>query len=221
MTDPTPNLVLTYSPQDANLAGRLEKDLQAANFTVQPVLSGERRDILIALISPAGSVDQSVQNTIIQALDNGQHIIPLLIGPAMLPKLINHLKSLDFGQGYPLNALLDRIAAVSSPDAGLPLKVLTPSARRKNSSTAYWLAILAVIWFVIGIVAVGVFGIQMPADEYNNVDTEVAATINVYVDQNLPRSTEDAINFPATIQAAPTAQRPFLIATATAMAAPK
>jgi hypothetical protein len=39
-----------------------------------------------------------------------------------------------------------------------------------------------------------------------------------YVRANLPHTTQEAQNFPATIQAAPAAQRPFLIATSTAMA---
>ncbi len=219
-TIPTPNLVLAYSSQDAALAVHLEKDLQAKGYATKTELTPDRQNVLIVLLSPNSTVDTTVQETITQALDNGQHIIPLQIGMIMMPKLINHLQAINFSDRYPLNALLERIAYVTSPEAKLPLKVLTPAARKANRSTGYWLAILAIIWFIIGIIAVGVFGIQEPQDEFNNVDTEVAATIGVYLELNLPHTTQEAENFPATLQAAPTAQLPFLIATATAMVAP-
>jgi hypothetical protein len=38
------------------------------------------------------------------------------------------------------------------------------------------------------------------------------------LETNQPRSTQDAGHFPATVQAAPTGQRPLLIGTATAIA---
>ncbi len=214
-------LVLAYAAQDAALASRLEKDLQAKGYTFKSELSSDSHDMLIALISPASTADKMVEKSIIQALDSVQHIIPVQVATAPLPKLIDHLKPVDFTAAYALDALVEQITTLSSPDARRPLKVLTPSVRRANRGTASWLAILAVIWFIIGIVLVGFYGIQAPREEYNNIDTEVAATIEGYVRQNLPHSTEEAINFPATVQAAPTSQRPLLIATATAMVAPQ
>jgi hypothetical protein len=217
----TATLVLAYSQQDAALAGRLEKDLRDRGYVIKAELSPNTHDVLIALISSVSNADSSTQAAIIQALDSAHHVIPVQVTPAPLPALISHLSALDFSNGYPLNALLERINTATSPDARLPLKVLTPSVRRANRSTGTWLAILAVIWFIIGIVMVGFFGIQAPREEYNGIDTEVAATIDAYLSANLPHTTEEAAHFPATLQAAPTAQRPYLEATATAMVAPK
>jgi hypothetical protein len=119
--------------------------------------------------------------------------------------------------GYNLVELEKRILQhLSSSNATLPLKVLTPTVIRKNRNYGYWLALIVIIWFIFGVILVGFFGIQAPRDEYNNVNTQAAATIQGYLRRNQPHTTEDAVNFPATVQAAPTAQRPFLIATATA-----
>ena len=216
----TPTLVLAYAQDDAALGSRLEKDLQAKGWTIQPKLAADTANILIVFID---------------GLDRLLQIIPVQSASAPLPKLIDHLQMVNFVEGYPLEALLERINIAASPNAPRPLKVLTPTRKKNNRGTAMWLVIhtgapnlgllwlviLAVIWFIIGVVGVGIFKIQAPVEEYNGVDTEVAATIQQYLSTNIPHSTEDAINFPATVQAAPTAQQPLLIATATAMAKPK
>lgn len=212
-------LAITYSADDSNLAKRLSTDLKANGQLVsESPLSGTEH-ILIVLNSPSSNMDVEVQNRIAGALDNGQHIVLILAQAAKIPKLIDHLKPLDFTTGYPINTLVEQITHLSSSNAGVPLKVLTPAARMKNRNVGYWLFALALVWFILGVVLVGVFGIQAPREEYNTINTEVAATIMVIIDENLPRSTVEAENFQATVQAAPTAQRPLLVATATALAA--
>lgn len=209
-------LTLAYIQKDAALAARLQKDLEAAGQTVTADLQPGLANILIVLVSPTSVTDTAVKASIVQALDNTQHIIPVLTAPTVLPKMIDHLQPLDFSTGYPFSTLTEQIAILSAPGARLPLKVRTPSVNARNRGTAVWLVIFAVISFIVGIVLVGFYGIQAPREEYNGVDTEVAATVQMYLRTNIPRSTEDAINFPATVQAAPTSQRPFLVETATA-----
>lgn len=212
-------LTVIQAAADAKLAERIKGDLRQAGYALQEVVSERREDMLIAVISPAANSDAAVQEGLIRALDGGQHIIPVIASPTALPKLIDHLAAVDFSKGYDLGALKGRITALSAPDAGLPMKVLTPRVREKNRGVGYWLAALALVWFILGLILVGIFGIQAPQEEYNTIATELGATVNAYVERNLPHSTQDAANFPATIQAAPTAQRPLLIATATARAA--
>jgi hypothetical protein len=211
-------LAIAYAPENAALAERIQKDLvtKGCEFTssLQPGLG----NLLIVLISSAAKADSAVQAIIVQALDNGQHIVPIQVDNGSLPKLIDHLEPISFAGKYNLSELEHQIQKLSSPDAGLPLKVLTPKAQQKNRKFAYWLAVLAIIWFILGVILVGFFGVQAPREEYDNIDTEVAGTIQFYLSQNIPRTTEDAANFPVTVQAAPTAQRPYLIATATEMA---
>jgi hypothetical protein len=212
-------LTVIHTAADTNLAERIKADLQKAGYSLHEMVSERREDMLIALISPAADSDAAVQEALIKALDAGQHIVPVIASPAALPKLIDHLPVVDFSKGYNLAVLKARIEALSASDAGLPMKVLTPRTRQKNRNVGYWLAALALVWFIAGLILVGIFGIQAPQEEYNTIATEVGATVNAYVERNLPHTTQEAANFPATIQAAPTAQRPLLIATATARAA--
>jgi len=202
-------LTISYAPSDAELAKRIQQDLQSASAG----------NILIALISPESNADRDVQLAIEKACDASQHIIPVIVKTASLPKLINHLSALDFTESYNRQALLDRVAELSAPGIKPPLKVRTPKVIASNRGYGYLLAILAIVWFIVGIVLVGFGGIQAPREEYNNIDTQVAATIQLEVRGNLPKTTEEAAGFPLTVQAVPTSQRPLLIGTATAIAA--
>ncbi|MCA0458655.1 MAG: hypothetical protein LCI00_32160 [Chloroflexi bacterium] len=214
-------LTLVYNPQDAALAQRVMQDLKAQGFAFKESLTAEKGMILLAVTSPAANDDATVQNVVIQAFDNNQHVVLLTAQPAPIPKIMNHLRVFDFSSSYPLPALAEHLLFLASPEAGSPLKVLTPKTRAKNRGIGIWLTILVLVWFVVGLVVVGVFRIQAPVEEYNTVETEYAATVASIVQQNLPRSTEEAENFPATVQAVTTAQRPVLIQTATALVAPR
>jgi len=211
-------LQMIAAPEAAGLATRLKNDLQATGYVVNDDLPPGREHLLIVVLSPAAWANPTVQATAIRALDNSQHIIPVLTDGASLPKLIAHLTALDFTTDYSFEALKQLVDRLSAPDAPPPLRVLTPAVRGANRRIGYWLFILVLIWFIVGVILVGVFRVQAPTEEYNSIATFAQATINVYVGRNLPRSTEDAINFPMTLQAAPTAQRPLLIATATRLA---
>ena len=214
-------ITLTYDPQDSALADRLAQDLKTQGFTISDKLTPGKGNILVALASPASNNNAAVQDVIAQAFDNSQHVAVVNAQPAPTPKFINHLKAFDFINAYPLPALVDQLKLMASPEAGLPLKVLTPKGRVKNRGVGLWLTIVVLIAFIWGIVLVGFFHTQAPVEEYNNVNTEVAATVASIVQKNLPHSTQEAIDFPATVQAVPTAQRPIHIQTATALVAPR
>lgn len=214
-------ITLAYDPQDSALATRLAQDLKTQGFTITETLPKAKEHVLVMLSSPSGNQNKSVQDLVNQAFDNGQHVIVVSAQAATASKLINHLKTFDFTTSYPLPALVEQLKLVTSAQAGLPLKVLTPKARAKNRGIGLWLTIMVLISFIGGLVLVGFFRVQAPIEEYNSIDTEVAVTVASIVEKNLPHSTDEALNFPATVQAVPTAQRPILIQTATALLAPK
>lgn len=214
-------ITLNYDPQDLALATRLTQDLKAQGFSISDTLAPGKENILITFASPAGNNNPTVQEVITQAYDNNQHVVVVNAQTAPTPKYINHLRSYDFINAYPLTALVDQLKFLASPEAKSPVKVLTPKTRMKNRSAGIWLTIVVLITFIWGLVLVGFFHQQAPVEEYNNVDTEVGATVASIVEKNLPHSTQEAENFPATVQAVPTAQRPILIATATARLAPR
>jgi hypothetical protein len=211
-------LAITFAPGDAAMAARLRQELEKAGEQIEAELPQERGGLLLAVLSPEAETNSTVQDTLIRALDQGNHILLVLARPILLPKLIDHLPVLDFTEQYDPDALLQSVAALTSPQAGLPLRVQTPRVRRYNRRSGLILAVLALLWFTIGVILVGVYGAQAPIEEYSTIATEAAATVYAEVRSNLPRSTADALNFSATVQAVTTAQRPLLVGTATAIA---
>lgn len=204
-------LNITYAPADAALAARLQNELSTA------LGDDFRTPMLVAVLSPGALKDRRVEDAIVQALDAGQHVVPVLTAPTPLPKLIDHLDAVDFSKGYDLDTLVAHIRAAA---AGRVMRVLTPTVRASNRTAAYVILVLVVGMFVVAVLMVGGGVIEFPKEEYDQIDTQIAGTENAYIAVNLPHSTEDALNFPATVQAAPTGQRPSLMATATALAKP-
>ncbi|MBZ0294278.1 MAG: toll/interleukin-1 receptor domain-containing protein [Anaerolineae bacterium] len=196
--------MVIYAPSDSEIAKRIEAD-----FGSQP-----EQDVIL-LVSPAANEDAQVRAALDQALDNNRRIIPVLVQAAPLPKSVEHLEAVDFTHGYNADLLRERLA---EDDGIFHMKVHTSQVRSSNRRSGTVFALLAVLMFLMGLYLVGVLGVQAPADEYNYVETEIILTRDYYVDQALPRSTEDAANFQATVDSARPTLRPVLIATATAVA---
>lgn len=213
-------LKLLYTPTDAALAARLETDLRGAGYDFT-----DGKPVLIPILSPAALNDATINAAINAALDRGEHITPVIAAPITFPRLIDHLAFADFTEEYALDALKTNIDAALSPEARLPLAVLTPSRQKANRSFGLIMVGIVLFMFVVGLYAVGVLKIQMPQEEYDAIDTEVALTIQPIVApvlatyaQFLPRSTDEAANYAATLRVVPTVYRPLMAATATAYA---
>ncbi|MCA9904989.1 MAG: hypothetical protein KC547_14135, partial [Anaerolineae bacterium] len=169
--------------------------------------------------------DKAFQDAVSTALDNGQHIIPALAERVKLPKLIDHLVPVDLSAINATEQLDTQIQSSFSPEARLPLRVRTPSVRRANRRSGLIVAFLALAMFAIGIYAVAVLNIEAPVEEYNQINTEAAATRDFIIAPTLetylrflPGSVDEAAQYSATLQAIPTRLRPFVAATATAVA---
>jgi len=216
---------LASSAADAALAKRIADDLRGPFTVVEGAGSGEY-DLLVLLLSKTAEADPAVRDAMIAALDVGKHVVPVLAEPVALPRLINHLTAADFSAGaYPIDDLRAAIAWLTGPDAPLPMRVLTPKTRRKNRGIGLIVFGAAFIMFAIGIIAVGVFDLEAPAEEYANIETQIVATRDALIGptlevygQLLPRSTDEAAVFEATLERIPTVHRPFRDASATAAA---
>jgi hypothetical protein len=192
-----------HAVQDGELAARIEHDVQTAGLGEQ-VAS-------IVILSPDMT---DIHDAIINALDSGQRIILVLAAPTPLPKMIAHLVPVDFTEGYDFEALRARLS-----EGGTPMKVVTPALRQANRRVGYVVWALVIMWFLIALIFIGGGVIRRPDEEYNAVETQIILTRNYYVDANLPHTTQEAAEFASTVQAVPTALRPILSATATALAA--
>ncbi|MBZ0303196.1 MAG: toll/interleukin-1 receptor domain-containing protein [Anaerolineae bacterium] len=199
-------VTIIYHPTDSELAGRIQSDLTQ--------LAGDDQAVIV-LISPQVTADAEVQAAIVSAIEQHQRVVPVLVKAAPLPRLIEHLGVVDFTKSYDFEQLA---AVLANTPAPLQMKVRTPQTIAANRRTALIVAVFAVLMFLAALYAVGVLGLQAPAAEFAGVETEVVMTRNAYIDAALPHSTEDAANFQPTLDAAATALRPFLVATATAIA---
>jgi hypothetical protein len=216
---------IVYVPADRTLAERIVSDLRGAGYPLGGTDTAEatKTGLLIVVLSPQAATDTVTQSALVAALDQSQHIVPVLAGQTEIPKLIDHLNVVDFSANYDFARLRTQVDAALSPDAPLPLRVRTPTVKRSNRSIGIVLGGLVLFWFVAGLYAVGVLHIQAPKDEYSAVDTEAALTQAFYINPELdryglllPRSTEQAQNYDPTLRMVPTVYRPFMAATATA-----
>jgi hypothetical protein len=197
---------IIYHPSDSALADRIQADVAH--------LAGGG-GVSIVIVSPQATADPVVQAAIVEAVERRQRIVPVLAKAGPLPELIEHLAAVDFSESYDFERLAASLSAVTS---GLHMKVRTPQTIAANRRAGLVVAVLAILMFVAALYGVGVLGIQAPAAEFAAVETDVVATRNAYIDAALPHTTDEAANFQATVDAAATALRPLLVATATAVA---
>ncbi len=212
-------LKVVSAPGDQAVAQRIVGDFRQAGYDV----SAERPvhgDVAIILLSD----DAGLVAVLDHALDLSLRIVPVRAQLVAVPKLINHLEVVDFSDGYDFAILRQQVDAEMAPDARRPMRVRTPAIRRSNRNAGIVVGIAALIMFAVGLYAVGVLGIQAPMQEFNTDYTMMAMTRDLIVKpvmatyaQFLPKSTEDALNYPATLNAVPTVYRPLVELTATAM----
>jgi hypothetical protein len=214
---------LIHTSQDAAIAERLRQRLNTSGTTSGA--AGEGTTPAIVLLSARGIQDEALQRDLYRALDEGRHIIPLLLDDTPLPKEIDHLTPILLDEDADLLALRAALDSARQPEAGLPLKVLTPATRRSNSRAGLVIGLIAFGMFLVGIYGIAILNIEAPLEEFNLVDTEVAQTRDLLLAPTLesylrylPGSLEQALEYPATVQAVPTRIRPFVAATATAVA---
>lgn len=211
-------VTLIYAESESKLAARIRADLETASVAVHADVQPGRQALLLVLLSPAARDDRAVQQAIITALDNGQHVVPLLAEPVELPRLIDNLEPLDFSEDYDAPALLQRLRRISRADAPSPLVALTPARKAANRRSALFVGFFALLSFVAAFILIGVLGYGPPEDQFASVETQIFLTRNYFIDNALPRSTEDAVEFPATLERARPSVQPFLALTATGIA---
>ncbi|MDX1993419.1 MAG: LytR C-terminal domain-containing protein [bacterium] len=206
------------NPAEAALSARIRSDLTGAGFQVTDTVQPGKDTITLYILSAAAAEDAPLQEQVVHALENNQHLLPVLAANVPLPRLINHLQPLDFSQRYDAKALVERLNKLSAPDAPPPLVVLTPRKRDANRRVGIALGVLIAVVLVVSVWGMLAGLIGFPEEEYRENAEQEQRAINFYIDNALPRDSQQAQNFPVTIEAMPTMAQQPLIATATAIA---
>ncbi|MYD09663.1 MAG: TIR domain-containing protein [Chloroflexi bacterium] len=199
---------ITYSEEQKALAERIRDDLAGALEPGPP--------LLIVLVSAASTADPLVQAELADAQATGERILPILADGTGLPPAFgatSNMAALDFSRAYSRERLLAHVARAKTSQAAL---------RRANRRALAAMALLAALVFGIAIITMSSGLIAFPVAEYNEEATFQAEWIDGLIRATLeavqPRTTEDALNFAATHQAAPTRLFYYIRETATALA---
>ncbi len=197
---------ITYSPENAQLAEEIRADLGKSGASVPGPL-------LIVLVSRAANADPAVQAEIKNAQRAGRPILPLLTERVALPPALEKALPLDFSAGYQRSKLLRHLT---------PAAMTPGDLRRANRRALVFIALVAIVMFSLAIAAISAGLVAFPVVEYNEEATFQALWIDGLIRETLehvqPRSTEDAQNFAATHEAAPTRLYYYIRGTATALA---
>jgi hypothetical protein len=197
-------LNISYTPKDAKTAETMQKDLAAASPRLE-------HSILLVLLNTEALADKELLKAIESAKNANQVIAPVLLEKVTLPSHLQGLATLDFSRAYDKDKL---IGFVKSAD-------MSEEVKTRNRRLFFYVAGAALLVFVLSIASLATGLIVPPNDEFATEnalqDAQIETVVAPELDAVRPRTTEDALNFPATVEAARRNIRPFLIGTATAI----
>jgi len=197
-------LEITFTEGDEAIAYRIRDDVQASNIRVDEPIS-------IVLISAAALEDSNVSAAIRKALAQNHKIVPVLLEDMNLPESLRDLNVLDLSDGYKANQVLGAVRRANIGDTVL----------QSNQRILFYLGSMIVLVFAISIGALATGIVGFPEEEFANEAATREAQIQTLtfptLDAYMPRSTEDALDFPLTVEAASTRNAPLLAASATAL----
>lgn len=196
---------IVYDPSDAHTAETIQADLSQASLRLD-------NPILLILVTPDAMADSSILDSIRKAKQDKHVLVPVLLRSMAIPDVLKEERILDQTKGYKKSKL---IQFIKQADIG---KEQTASNRR----LFFYIAGAAVLMFAISLASIASGVVQFPVDEYATENAIRDAQVNTIVAPQLdairPRSTEDALNFDATIEAIENDDLlPFLVGTATAI----
>ena len=195
---------ITYSPEQKPLAEEIRDDLSDTYQLSVP--------LLIVLVSRQSKADPHVRAEIEKARAERVHIVPILVENIDLPPALEGRRSLNLSAGYDRERLLRHLAQMTMTPADI---------RRVNRRALIVIASIAVVIFGIAVLAIASGLVAFPVAEYNEEATFQSLWIDGLIRETLeqvqPRTTEDARNFSATHEAAPTRLYLYIRETATAL----
>ncbi len=195
---------ITFTADQKQLAQQIRDDLTGAFETASP--------LLIVLVSAASNQDPVVAAEVARARQSGLQLLPILLENVALPEALAYEKPLNFAAGYRRAILLRRLSQ---------LTMTSTEVRQANRRALLVIGAIAALMFGLAIIGMLSGLVAFPVAEYNEEATFQALWIDGLIRQTLeyaqPRSTDDALNFAATLAAAPTRLYYYARGTATAL----
>ncbi|MCY4020960.1 MAG: hypothetical protein OXG39_16225 [Chloroflexi bacterium] len=195
---------ITYAAEQKGLAEQIRDDLTGAFETAPP--------LLIVLVSAASNQDPVVAAEIARARQSGAQLLPILTENVTLPETLEYEKPLNFAAGYQRASLLRRLSQ---------LTMTSREVRQANQRALLAIGAIAAVMFGLAIMGILSGLVAFPVAEYNEEATFQSLWIDGLIRETLeyvqPRSTDDARNFAATLEAAPTRLYYYVRGTATAL----
>ena len=195
---------ITYSSKQKPLAEKIRDDLTNAFPAAQP--------LLIVLVSAESNSDPAVQDEVQRARKKGVQLLPILTENVSLPPELENEKPLSFVAGYNRESLLRRLSQ---------LTMTRTEIRQANRRALTVIGAIALLMFVLAIIGMLSGLVAFPVAEYNEEATFQAQWIDGLIRETLeyvqPKSTQDALNFQSTLEAAPTRLYYYVRGTATAL----
>jgi hypothetical protein len=182
-------IAIAYAAPDKALAERLASDLTAAGYPLGEITG---QGVLIAVISPEGILDKDLNNTIQSALRKGTRLVLVESAPTELPPTLVGRSVISMANGHSF----ERVQAVlegTSAKKGLSLK-----ARNRRIGIIFGVALLALFGVYTWMIAV--FDIEAPVEDFQRAYTHSAATVGMFAQPFVPRTTEEALNFETTLE---------------------
>jgi hypothetical protein len=204
----TREITVAYAAVDKDTALRLANDLQAAGYTLA---APSPEGMLVAVISPAALDDNDLRTTLLSALSGQVPLVVVETEPTTLSDLIEHVEPVSFHDGYSFKRVQDAIQKARTPD--------DMSRGRRNLRFGIGFGVAILLLFVGYTFAIAIFDIEAPVEEFQELYTRDAATINAFAQAVMPRSTEQAANFELTLAGINRDLSTVVVATATEAAA--
>lgn len=199
-------LNITCASADLKLAEKMQSDLMRIPFKME-------HGYLLVLVSAASQNDVTVQQAIDAARKKQQRIVPILLDNTPQPETLIKQTPVDFRNGYKRGTLIQHLRRLELGEARL----------QGNRRIMGFMLLIVAIMFAAAVFAISNDLVAFPQDEYETQQADenrmIATLVYPTLEGLLPRSTDDALNFPATVEAASTRDRAFLRGTATAFPA--
>lgn len=201
-------LTIAYTNPDETTARQLADDLAKRGY---PLGDLDASSVLILVVSPDNiEKDRALQNTIYQAVVHKRHFVVVETASIDLPSVMGKVlpipytpisaQTISFQEGYNLPAVIQAIETIADLPVPLTSDARNTILRQRNRRFGLIFGGVILVLFVFYLWAIAVFDIEAPVEEFERAYTHSAATVGMFAQPFVPRTTLEAENFETTLR---------------------